>query len=243
MDDNKLTGYEPLYIQVSNYIKNEIKEGNLVRGHKLPSEDQLVKEQNVSRGTVRKALLMLNEEGYIETIHGKGSFVKDDRISTPIAQQFVSFAESLVDQGLKFKTEVLKKEIITAENSIQYDLKISENSKVLYLERLRTIENTPSILLYNWVSLDRCLGIEKYDFENIGLFEAMEETMGKKINYGLREFSALNVNDYIKSTLELKNDAVLRINQTSFNSANDPIERSDVYLKNDKYQITSLLQR
>lgn len=243
MDKKEFNGYEPLYVQVSKSIKDDIREGNYIRGAKLPNESELAKVLDVSRGTIRKSLSLLNNEGYIETIHGKGSFVKDDRISSPIAQQFVSFSEDMKSQKLDFETKVMTKKIITSDSSEQYSLKVDSNSNFLYLERLRTVNDIPSILLYNWISLERCPGIEKYDFENIGLFEAMEETMGENINHGIREFSALNATDYIQEILKLQEDAVLRINQTSFNKDNIPIEYSDVYLRTDKYQVTSLLQR
>lgn len=242
MSEKKFDGYEPLYIQVSNSIKDDIQKGKLIRGEKLPNEAQLVEKLGVSRGTIRKSLSLLNEEGYVETVHGKGSFVKNDKLSSPIAQQFISFEEDMRNQGLDFQTKVLTKEIISVDDSIRYELKMEDETKVLYLERLRLVNNEPSILLYNWISLDRCPGIEKYDFTSIGLFDAMEETMDQRIDHGIREFLALNANDYIQETLKLKNDAILKINQKSFNN-DKPIEYSEVYLRTDKYQVTSLLQR
>lgn len=243
MSERKFDGYEPFYIQVSDSIKNDIREGKLIRGEKLSNEAELAKELEVSRGTIRKSLSLLNEEGYVETVHGKGTFVRNDKISSPIAQQFVSFEEDMRNQGLNFETKVLTKKVISVDDSIHYELKMADNTKVLYLERLRLVNNEPSILLYNWIPIDRCPGIEKYDFTNIGLFEAMEETMGEKINHGIREFSALNADDYIQKVLNLPNDAVLKINQKSFDDNNEPIEYSEVYLRTDNYQVTSLLQR
>jgi len=227
---------------VSNSIKDDIREGKLIRGEKLLNEAQLAEKLEVSRGTIRKSLSLLNEEGYVETVHGKGSFVKNDKLSSPIAQQFISFEEDMRNQGLDFETKVLSKKIISLDESIRYELKMEDETKALYLERLRLVNNEPSILLYNWIPLNRCPGIEKYDFTSIGLFDAMEETMDQRIDHGIREFSALNANEYIQETLRLKNDAVLKINQKSFNN-NEPIEYSEVYLRTDKYQVTSLLQR
>lgn len=40
----------------------------------MPSENQLVQEYDLSRHTVRKALSILEEEGYIIAVHGKGTF-------------------------------------------------------------------------------------------------------------------------------------------------------------------------
>src|SRR5699024_2888674 len=242
MSEKKFDGYEPLYVQVSNSIKDDIREGKLIRGEKLLNEAQLAEKLEVSRGTIRKSLSLLNEEGYVETVHGKGSFVKNDKLSSPIAQQFISFEEDMRSQGLDFETKVLSKKIISLDESIRYELKMEDETKALYLERLRLVNNEPSILLYNWIPLNRCPGIEKYDFTSIGLFDAMEETMDQRIDHGIREFSALNANEYIQETLRLKNDAVLKINQKSLNN-NEPIEYSEIYLRTDKYQVTSLLQR
>jgi len=65
---------ETKYITLKESLKNDILSGVYRPGDKLPSEYQLVNSFGVSRHTVRKALSILEDEGYIIAKHGKGTF-------------------------------------------------------------------------------------------------------------------------------------------------------------------------
>lgn len=67
-----------LYLDVYDKILKLINEGVYPVGSKLPAELELSKMMNVSRMTLRQALSLLQEDGYIETIHGQGNFIKDN---------------------------------------------------------------------------------------------------------------------------------------------------------------------
>lgn len=66
---------EHLYQQIYHYMKNEIRNGNLPAGQKLPSTRALAQHLQVSRSTVDFAYGQLLSEGYIESIPYKGHFV------------------------------------------------------------------------------------------------------------------------------------------------------------------------
>ncbi|WP_088070141.1 GntR family transcriptional regulator [Gottfriedia luciferensis] len=68
----------PLYVEVFEKLFKLINEGVYPIGSKLPSEPELSKMMNVSRMTLRQALGLLKEEGYIETIHGQGNYIKQN---------------------------------------------------------------------------------------------------------------------------------------------------------------------
>ncbi|PUB10453.1 GntR family transcriptional regulator [Paenisporosarcina sp. OV554] len=68
----------PLYVAIYDKLFKLINEGVYPVGSKLPSEPELSKMMNVSRMTLRQALGFLKEDGYIETIHGQGNFIKQN---------------------------------------------------------------------------------------------------------------------------------------------------------------------
>ena len=68
---------EPIYQQIQNQIKNAILNGSLSVGDVLPSIRKLSKDLSVSVITTKKAYRELEQEGYIETRLGMGSFVAD----------------------------------------------------------------------------------------------------------------------------------------------------------------------
>lgn len=75
----KETG-EMKYYVLKESLKNDILSGIYQPGDKMPSEYQLVDQFSVSRHTVRKALSILEEEGYISAKHGKGTFCTERAI-------------------------------------------------------------------------------------------------------------------------------------------------------------------
>lgn len=66
---------QPIYEQISGQIKDLIIHGELTEGTVLPSVRTLARELRVSALTVKKSYDTLELEGFIQTIHGKGSFI------------------------------------------------------------------------------------------------------------------------------------------------------------------------
>lgn len=69
------TSMQPIYEQIVGQIKEKIMHGELLEETMLPSVRTLAKELKVSALTVKKAYDQLEVEGFIVTVHGKGSFV------------------------------------------------------------------------------------------------------------------------------------------------------------------------
>lgn len=66
---------QPIYEQIVEQVKGNIMQGKLAADTALPSVRVLAKELRVSALTVKKAYDVLDAEGFIVTVHGKGSFV------------------------------------------------------------------------------------------------------------------------------------------------------------------------
>lgn len=69
------TSMQPVYEQIVCQIKDRIVHGELMEETMLPSVRTMAKEIKVSALTVKKAYDQLEMEGFIVTVHGKGSFV------------------------------------------------------------------------------------------------------------------------------------------------------------------------
>lgn len=65
------------YFDLMEDLRGQMLSGEIKPGEKLPSENQLSAEYNVSRQTVRKALQILQNEGYIYAEHGRGTFCSE----------------------------------------------------------------------------------------------------------------------------------------------------------------------
>ncbi|MFD1415778.1 GntR family transcriptional regulator [Oceanobacillus jeddahense] len=236
----------PLYTQIADIIRDKVVGNEWSEGYKLPSEEILCGVFEVSRGTIRKSISLLIQEGVLIQIHGKGTFVKENKSGHRFGQELISFAESMNRKNLEFTTKVIDKYMIKDENIIQTSefIKKNNNPELMYLKRLRYIEEKPIILLENIVDTSLCPNILNVDFEEETLFNSIENQSGKKINYGTREFKAIRLNRSEAYLLnETEGEPILFIKQVSYLENMEPVESSNIYLKSDQYPISSYLYR
>lgn len=73
----KQENQELKYCRLMKELKEMILDGNHQAGDKLPSENELSAAYEVSRHTVRKALALLEQEGYVYAVHGKGTYCSE----------------------------------------------------------------------------------------------------------------------------------------------------------------------
>lgn len=139
----------PLYLQLKNKIKKEIRTGILKPGDKLPSEMQMQKEYGMSRVTVRNAMSELEVEGYIIKVQGKGSFVaQSDMLRLPIG--VTSFTEDARMQGVDFRSRVLTAGL--TDKFFEMDKEffgLREGEQVMCIKRLRSADNVPIVIEEN----------------------------------------------------------------------------------------------
>lgn len=97
---------KPLYVQVKEQIIRNILSQTLQPGEELPSIRKLAKEARTSVITVKRAYQDLEQEGYIFTRAGKGTFVKeqlDQSVMERNEQAFKKKANDLIEMGRSFQ--------------------------------------------------------------------------------------------------------------------------------------------
>jgi DNA-binding GntR family transcriptional regulator len=65
------------YKQLAEILKARIRRGDFRPGRAIPSENQLVQEYGLARSTVRRAVAVMVEDGWVFTVPARGSFVSD----------------------------------------------------------------------------------------------------------------------------------------------------------------------
>ena len=91
---------QPIYEQIVGQIKTEIMKGTLKEEQMLPSVRSLSKDLRISALTVKKAYDTLEQEGYIITIHGKGSFVAGVNPNLALEEQRKE-VEQIMEQAVR----------------------------------------------------------------------------------------------------------------------------------------------
>jgi GntR family transcriptional regulator len=139
----------PLYQQLEENLRKEIESGERSAGNRIPTENELSQQYNVSRVTVRKALAGLAELGYLERKSGKGTFVAEKKFQRGISNGVISFTELCKLMGFTpgAKTIKIAFEEPTAKESELMNLKTDE--KIVVVERIRYADSKPVILESN----------------------------------------------------------------------------------------------
>ena len=137
MDSSK-----PLYLQVKADIKNRILSKQYMPGDKLPTENELSDQYNVSKITIRKAIQNLSDEGYVNKVQGKGTFInfKKDKL---YLNKTSGFKESLSSLGHASRHDIIQASFLNADEDIAEKLMIPMGTKVVYIESLVWQDNEP----------------------------------------------------------------------------------------------------
>lgn len=135
-----------IYLGIYQDYADQIEKGYLKPDTKLPSENELAQMYETSRETVRKALNLLAQNGYIHKIKGKGSFVLHiHKFDFPVSG-LVSFKEIVTKMGLQWKTHVLSLEVVKPGRYVASQLELSPSDHVWQVFRIREVAGERIIL-------------------------------------------------------------------------------------------------
>ncbi len=87
----------PIYMQISNQLKEHILKGSLSEGEALPSIRSLAKDLRISVITTKRAYEELETAGFIDTVAGKGSFVAAQNRELIFEQRLRKIESKLAD--------------------------------------------------------------------------------------------------------------------------------------------------
>jgi GntR family transcriptional regulator, trehalose operon transcriptional repressor len=134
------------YISIYQTISAQIKSGELAPGTLLPSEHELTSLYDTSRETIRKALTLLSQNGFIQKVRGKGSIVIDiNRFDFPISG-LVSFKELAQKMDHDVRTIVNELTLMKPTQYIKQQLNLTGNPPVWKVVRTREINGMKVIL-------------------------------------------------------------------------------------------------
>lgn len=123
-----------LYKMLSENIENQLRTGKLKVGDLVPSETKLQSEYNMSRVTVRKAIMELEQRGLITRKHGKGTYVSNTTVHQSLANEASTIVEAFENAGIELSVEALGIEYIDPPDFIA-DLFCTTNQKIVCLKR------------------------------------------------------------------------------------------------------------
>jgi len=205
---------------------------------KLPSEQELSARIGVSRNTIREAIKTLENEGYVTSRHGVGTFVIQNRENIKYnLSSFDSSTKILLEHNYRPGTKNRLGEFKKAPSYVKNHLQL-EGDHIFFIERVRTANDEPVIF------------IEDY----IPPFEKIEETFRSFADESLVNFlrafghQIAVVNCRIRAVISdarlmeklslTKPQALLVLQQIHFSQKGIPVLYSDGYYISDKFEFS-----
>lgn len=214
--------FEPNYIQLVRIFQDQISTGLLRPGDRLPSESQLCKNHHISRMTVRRAINILVEQGFVVTERGRGTFVK------PIQFWSASFnlnqLRNLLSDENKIKIKILEASITNANDILAQKMKVNRGQRLLHIRRLILSVDKPIIYHREYLLYDPSRPIVESELDVTELKCLFEGTSNSYIKYGSLSLEATVLNDNEARILQIPEaTASLTIEHTFFDFEDRPI--------------------
>lgn len=121
----------PRYQKVKDHILGYIGSGAWPSGHRVPSENELVKLLGVSRMTVNRAMRELSDEGLLTRVAGVGTFVAD-RTAHANPLEVHNIASEIRSRGSEYSVQVLKLEAVDAKGDVAQNFHAAHGAKVFH---------------------------------------------------------------------------------------------------------------
>ncbi|MGL6166721.1 MAG: trehalose operon repressor [Fusobacteriaceae bacterium] len=169
------------YLEIYNFIKENINNGNYPPEKKIPSENQLKDIFSVSRNTVRKAIDLLSNDGFLSSVHGKGVFVIKKIPVNFLLGGTESFKEVCLKHNLKYKTTISMFESIIIDDELNKKTTLPIGEIVYHIVRIRKISGENVILDENYFLKNVVEGLTASIAMN-SIYEFLEQKKGIKIN-------------------------------------------------------------
>lgn len=222
-------------------IKTAIENGVYGPGERLPGERALAASLSISRASLREGLQELAKEGIVTSSPQRGWFVAVNRVSEP-PNELRSFTQLAHELGLEPSTRVLHSQQRPAQFEEAKRLAIAPASAVLELHRHRSLDGTPYSLDRTIVSLGRAPGLEKVDFNNVSLYQMVEEVSGIQIAKSSYSVRADAADAYTAELLELEvGMPVLVGDEITYDLRELPILSSELTYRGDAYRFEATL--
>ena len=133
---------KPRYQQLKDFIIEQISSGELQPTDRVPSENELVETKSVSRMTANRALRELNDEGYVERVAGRGTFVSDYRARSHLLE-VQNIADEIAGRGHTHSSSVLRQSLQRARGEIAKALHVEQGTDVFHLLLVHSENDSP----------------------------------------------------------------------------------------------------
>lgn len=217
------------YERIADRLATQIRQDNLRPGDRLSSHAELVDRFSVSRGTITKALSVLETRGLVRTHQGRGTFVRSSHQHSA-SSVLRGFTESVRAEGRAPGARLVEITAVRSTGVSEHEI-FPPAIDLLSVERVRTVDGevvgVHRVLipmdLAERTDLERVL----YDDPNASIYELFDRH-GVVIDTSSDEMDAISADDRLAELLGVEPGApLLRVRRLSHDTGGEPIETVD----------------
>ena len=161
-----MNAVKPRYQELKDLIIGRIASGELRPHDRVPSEHELVDAMNVSRMTAKRALRELNDEGYVERVAGRGTFVADYRSQSHVLE-VQNIADEIAGRGHSHASTVVRQSKQHARGDVAKALQVEQGTDVFHLLLVHYENGAPIQVEDRHVLASFAPGCLEQDFEKV----------------------------------------------------------------------------
>lgn len=228
--------------KVKDSLITYIKQMDVQKNPKLPSEQQLSSYLGVSRVTLRRALDDLEQSGIVIRIHGKGTFVNPE--ATQIKLNMAESGELMQKIklcGYDARVELVRKAEYPASKQLAEILQIEPGDTIMEIEKVFFADQNPAIICIDRFPkniLNRPLDDAEYATT---IFELLRKTAGKIIvrdKVEIMSMSKQQMEKYSHSADRMNCDSILALNCINYDQDNVPVIYDSEFYNTDFIRFT-----
>ncbi|WP_138417500.1 trehalose operon repressor [Aquibacillus sediminis] len=174
------------YLMIYDELANLIDKGEMEPNTFIPSENELKEQFATSRETIRKALTLLSQNGYIQKVRGKGSLVLDrTKFDFPVSG-LVSFKEIGKKMGNNWRTIVHRLSLEKPDHYVKQQLQLGGKDHIWRVVRIREINGEKIILDKDWLNSKIVPSLTEQICAD-SLYDYIENELGLTISFAKKE--------------------------------------------------------
>ncbi len=164
----------PRYLRLADDLRARIRSGVLPPKARLPTEAELCQRYGLSRGTVVRALELLERQGLIERQAGRGTFVAAPRLA-PGSFRILDFSDDMRQRGKTPGTRLLHRGVERPTPFLATALRLPRGEQVIRIERLRLADGEPMALETRYLAYATCPELLDEDLERESIHRLLIE--------------------------------------------------------------------
>jgi GntR family transcriptional regulator len=200
------TARRSLRHSLAQELRARIRAGEWRPGERIPSEPELARQETVSRSSMRAAITMLEEEGFVSRRHGSGTYVTHrPALPNELGRNF-GVSRLIASEGLEPGTVEESSGTEPAPRAVAEILGIEEGERVSALRRVRTADGRRVVDVTDWCRVEH---LAPEDLPSVGSIYAALAERGLAVDHGVAHLTPRNADGEVAERLGVPSGTLL----------------------------------